>query len=151
MNKKHIGTSRARNIGQELLQAAHEMKAGCRGRGRKVVKRSQETDDVYMALMRDAVKAIKSYTRGGAKKFYKDQLVQDAVIYRLGLLGEAASRVSARTRKVLNDVPWKIVIQNRQFPLHPSTPASLRQAWKSVTNLVPRAQHVLDLHGREST
>lgn len=116
-----------------------------------MVKKSQQTDDVYVALMRDAVDAIKSYSRGGAKKFYKDELMQDAICYRLGVLGEAASRVSVRTRKTLGKVPWKNVIQNRQLPLHPSAPASLRQAWESVIELVPQVRDALDLHGSKST
>lgn len=110
----------------------------------KAGKEPRLTDDVYVALMRDAVNAIKSYARSGTKKFYKDELMQDAICYRLGVLGEAASRVSARTRKVLGDVPWKGIIQYRQLPLYPSTPASLRQAWKGVTELVPQCESVLD-------
>lgn len=110
------------------------------------MKKSRQADYVHLAVMRDAVSAIKSYTRGGARKFYKAKLVQDAVIYQLGLLGEAASRVNVSTRRVLDDVPWKSVIQNRQYRVHPLAAVSLREVWKTVSKLVPQIGITLNRH-----
>lgn len=110
------------------------------------MKKSPLGDYAYLAHMHDAIKTIKSYTRPGEGAFFKSQLLQDGVCRQLGIMGEAANKVSAVTRKKLDGMPWNEVIGNRNFLIHAYFAVSLPMVWKNATQLVSEVEAVLDKH-----
>lgn len=80
------------------------------------MKKSPLGDYAYLAHMRDAIKTIKSYTRQGEGAFFKSQLLQDGVCRQLGIMGEAANKISAITRKKLDGMPWNEVDRKSKLP-----------------------------------
>lgn len=110
------------------------------------MKRSPVGDYARIAHIRDAIKAISKYTEHSKDTFFKNTMLQDAICRQLEIVGEAASKVSAETRKTLLGVPWKELIENRNFLTHVYFKASLPKIWDSATNLLPKAEAALNKH-----
>lgn len=63
-------------------------------------------DLVYLRHIRDSITRIFDYTDGMAREsFLSSPLHQSAVIREIGVIGEAAKRVSAKSRKANPAVP----------------------------------------------
>jgi uncharacterized protein with HEPN domain len=69
-------------------------------------------DSLYLAHILDAVERILSYAGEGEAAFRKDLRTQDAIIRNLQVMGEAAKKVSVRTREDHPGVPWKDITWN---------------------------------------
>jgi len=63
---------------------------------------------VYLLHIRDALDSIAVYTRGGKKAFLADPMIQDAVIYKLAVIGEAVKRLPPAFRDRYQDIPWTV-------------------------------------------
>lgn len=110
------------------------------------MKKSPLSDAVYLAHIREAIKAIKNYTKPGEASFYKDPMMQDAICRQLGIMGEAANKISVSTRKALNDMPWDNLIKNRNFLIHVYHAVSLPIVWKTAIKFVPEVGIALLKH-----
>ena len=66
-----------------------------------------------------------------------DLQLQDAVIRRLLIIGEAARRVSEETRQTLPQIPWAAVNGMRNRLVHEYDQIDLDIVWDAATNSVP--------------
>jgi len=56
-------------------------------------------ESVYLHHMIDAIRAVIQYTDGvEVEEFQTNNMLQDAVIRQISIVGEAAKRISAETR-----------------------------------------------------
>ena len=55
-------------------------------------------DRVFLSHIRDAIERIESYTATGKEAFYRESMVQDAVIRNLEIIGEAVKNLSSNFR-----------------------------------------------------
>jgi len=72
-----------------------------------------ERDPLFLRDILRAVSAIERYTEAGKEAFFANELIQDAVIRRLEIMGEAARNVSPALREAEKAVPWKLMIGTR--------------------------------------
>jgi uncharacterized protein with HEPN domain len=80
---------------------------------------TQRDDCVYLKYIRDAVAKIQAYVKGVSKStFLRDTLIQDAVIRQIEIIGEAAKRVSEKTRSENVQVPWQDISGMRNKLIH---------------------------------
>jgi uncharacterized protein with HEPN domain len=95
--------------------------------------------------MLDAVDRLQRYvgdqTRDG---FEGDEVLQDAVIRQLEILGEAASRVSPELRNSVPEIPWAKVIGTRHRLIHGYLSVDLEVVWHTATHHVPRLRPYLE-------
>jgi uncharacterized protein with HEPN domain len=76
-------------------------------------------DDAYIYDMMESAQAILGYMAGKTwVEFSKDALLQDAVVRRLEIIGEAAGRVSAETQKKYSYIPWMAMRGTRNRVIH---------------------------------
>ena len=54
---------------------------------------------VYLAHILECAEKIERFTRGGREEFLREELIQDAVIRNLEIIGEAAKRVDEDTEQ----------------------------------------------------
>lgn len=96
-------------------------------------------DPAYLADMIAAARLAVSYTAGRSElDFLDDRQLQDAVIRRLEIIGEAARRVSDQTRGQLPDVPWGMIIGMRNLLIHRYDAVDPAIVWETVhVNLPP--------------
>ncbi|WP_456478738.1 HepT-like ribonuclease domain-containing protein [Geoglobus ahangari] len=70
-------------------------------------------------------------------EFYEDSIVQDAVLRRLEIIGEAVKNVPDDFRAKYPDVPWRQIAGMRDVLIHAYFGVNLRRVWKVVKEDLP--------------
>ena len=103
------------------------------------------TDLPYLRHMLDAVERLQKYLEGVNRgEFEADEVLQDAVIRQLEILGEAASRVNAEPRRSVPEIPWSKVIGMRSRLIHGYLAVDLGIVWHTATHHAPRLRSNLE-------
>jgi uncharacterized protein with HEPN domain len=71
------------------------------------------------------------------EEFQSDELVQDAVIRCVEVIGEAARQVSDATRVSAPAVPWAQIVGMRNLLVHDYGGVDLEQVYRVITESVP--------------
>jgi uncharacterized protein with HEPN domain len=89
---------------------------------------------VYIADIIDAVAKIEEYMQGLAREddFYANTQIQDAVIRRLEIIGEAVKNIPEEFRNKYPDIPWKQIAGMRDVLTHEYFGVNLKRALKVV-------------------
>jgi len=117
----------------------------------------QSRDARHLLDMLEAAGAIQLFlarlVRPTREEFAGDRFVRNAVAQKLGILGDAAARVSNETRVAWPGVPWQEARDIRKLVAQAQFSADWREPWTAAAELVPklRAQleRVLDSMGIE--
>jgi uncharacterized protein with HEPN domain len=95
-------------------------------------------DDAYLIDILESARAAIEYVRGKSwEKFSKDSLVQDAVVRRLEIIGEASGRVSVATQKKYPNLPWQAMKGTRNRVIHEYDSIELDIIWDIVQTDLP--------------
>jgi uncharacterized protein with HEPN domain len=94
-------------------------------------------DNLYFIHIMERLERIESYLQGGREEFLRSQLVQDAVIRNFEVIGEAAKRVSKRSRDKYQAVPWKRIAGFRDILIHQYEGVELEKIWNIITQELP--------------
>jgi uncharacterized protein with HEPN domain len=91
-----------------------------------------------------AIEAIQRYAAVGTEAFHADELIQDGIIRRLEIIGEAVKNLSAELTAREPSVPWKEAARTRDLLIHGYFRVNLGIVWSVVENELPTLkQHVL--------
>ena len=71
-----------------------------------------DRDRAYLLDIQESIRLIEEYCRGGEMEFLAAQFLQDAVIRRLEIIGEASQRLSIQLRDSNADVAWKQIVHD---------------------------------------
>jgi uncharacterized protein with HEPN domain len=98
--------------------------------------------------MMESADLARSYVEGMTEQEYHlSQLVQDAVSYRIGIIGEAARAISPGTSEMI-PVDWRGIRGMRNRLFHGYREVDLEDLWKTATTnlseLVDAIQAFLD-------
>ena len=66
-----------------------------------------------------------------------DQMLSFALVRAVEIIGEAASKVGAETRRALPDVPWTAIVSMRNRLVHAYFDVDPDILWKTVTEELP--------------
>ena len=96
-----------------------------------------ERDRQYLLDMLDSARLAISYVSEKSREdFFRDMQLQDAVVRRLEIIGEAARRISQTTRDTFPGLPWASMTGMRNFLIHEYGDIDLGIVWDTVqTNL----------------
>ncbi len=94
-------------------------------------------DEVYLKHIRDAIVQINSYTAEGEESFFKEKIIQDAVIRNFEIIGEAVKNLSPDIRKRKPNVPWSRIAGMRDVLIHEYFGVDLKTVWDVVENRLP--------------
>ena len=96
-------------------------------------------DVVFIKHILHSIEKIEEFTSGFSKKQFMDSvLVQDAVIRRLEILGEASKNISAGFIAEYKDVPWGEMSKTRDILIHKYFGVDLELTWTIVLNDLPK-------------
>jgi uncharacterized protein with HEPN domain len=88
--------------------------------------------------LQDIIKSIDDVGRflGGIEesKFLTDEILQNAVLMKLVVIGEAAARVSDETRQRYPEMEWKSIIGFRNIAVHAYFSVKWNIVWETATN-----------------
>lgn len=101
-------------------------------------------DNVYLKHIVEAIDFIERYCgKVNAREFYRDELLQNAIVRQLEIIGEAAKSVSKRTQNKLSNVEWKKVIGMRNKLIHEYFGVDLKVVWTTVKEELPPLRTVI--------
>ncbi len=107
-----------------------------------------QRDRAHILDIREAARLAILYVEGVEKDdFLTDSRIQDSVIRRIEIIGEAARRVSDRTRTLNPGVPWREMIGMRNLLIHDYDDVDAEVVWQTVKDGLP---HLLDQLARLS-
>ncbi len=93
---------------------------------------------VFMRHIMEAVERIEDYTKHMSKEdFISAVQVQDAVIRRIEIIGEAAKNVPHDFRKKHSSLPWSEMVRTRDKLSHGYFGVDLELTWDIVKNDLP--------------
>lgn len=96
------------------------------------------TPQVILDEMLESIRLIQQYTDGVSfESFEGQQLLRDAVILRIAILGEAASHLRDEDKARWPAVPWRIVTDMRNRLIHGYFAVRLDLVWQVVVADLP--------------
>ncbi len=95
-------------------------------------------DDAYLLDILLAARKVLQYA-GSMKQeeFDGNELVQDAVMRQLEIMGEAAGRISEEFRKAHPTIPWHKIIGMRNQIIHEYFRINRQVVWDTIHNDLP--------------
>ncbi len=95
-------------------------------------------DEAYLYDILESAKTAIEYMRGKDwDSFSEDILLQDAVVRRLEIIGEAAGRVSLETQEKYKHLPWQDMKGTRNKVIHEHDSIRLDVIWDIVHKDLP--------------
>jgi uncharacterized protein with HEPN domain len=92
----------------------------------------------------ESISLIEKYTDKLSKEdFLKSQSVQDAVIRRLEIIGEATKNINSGFKKDHSEIPWKKIAGMRDVLIHEYFGVDLELTWKTVKEDLPHLKQRL--------
>jgi uncharacterized protein with HEPN domain len=89
---------------------------------------------LYLAEMVTSTEKIHDYTRGlSLDDFTENTMVQDAVLRRLEVIGEAAKHVEDDFRDKHPEIPWRQLAGLRDVLIHQYFRVNLESTWRFVS------------------
>jgi len=89
---------------------------------------------LYINDIKESIKQIEEYLKDiSEEQFKKDKKLQDAVIRRIEIIGEASRNIPRALKEKNKHVPWFKMVQYRDFIVHSYFEASLRRIWVTAT------------------
>lgn len=102
-------------------------------------------DELYLSHIMRAISDLENHTKGlNFDSFSKNILVQDGVMRKLELIGEASKRLSDDFRDSTPEVPWKDICGMRDKLIHDYMGVDLMAVWKTATEDVQLLKKALE-------
>jgi len=93
---------------------------------------------LYLQDIWESILAIEEYTHELSEDaFYSDRQVQDAVIRRLEIIGEAVKNIDEDFRNKYPQIPWKKIAGMRDIIAHEYFGVRLDRIWDTVRKDLP--------------
>lgn len=85
---------------------------------------------------------IEKYIGNKSKQeFEQNEELQDAVIRRLEIIGEAVKRLPQEFRNEHSEIAWKKAAGMRDILIHAYDEVEIDQVWLTVTDILPSFKH----------
>lgn len=109
------------------------------------MKLRQRNDDLYLYDIFTSLDLIQKYTQGLSENdFASNTMLQDAIIRRLQIIGEAAKKISDQTLKQYPDIPWAKIKGMRNRLVHNYDGVDMHIVWNTITESVPELKSLLE-------
>lgn len=84
------------------------------------------------------IKKIQKFTKGiDRNDFEKNELIQDAVIRNIEIIGEACKKLSTDYKNTYSDIEWKEIAGMRDKLIHDYLGVDVKVIWETVKNDIP--------------
>jgi len=88
---------------------------------------------LYVEDILESIAKIEEYTKGMTEDdFYENTQVQDAVLRRLEVMGEAVKHVPQKMRGKYPEIPWRKIAGMRDVLIHAYFGVNVKRVWEVV-------------------
>ena len=88
---------------------------------------------VYIQDILESIGAIEGYVQSNTEEqFYGNRQVQDAVIRRLEIIGEAVKNIDEEFRNRYPEIPWKKIAGLRDVLIHEYFGVNMKRVWRVI-------------------
>ncbi|MDZ4159689.1 MAG: DUF86 domain-containing protein [Anaerolineaceae bacterium] len=96
--------------------------------------------------MLDAIASIEFFVVPSYDAFLEDEKTQDAIMFNLIVMGEAANKISDEFQEKHPEIPWSSIIGTRNVIVHGYDQVKLQIVWDIIhKNLQPLKESLLKL------
>lgn len=97
-----------------------------------------QRDRAFLLDILEAARLAVSYVEDVAEEdFLRNTQLQDSVIRRIEIMGEAARRISPNTQSLFPMLPWSSMIGMRNLLIHDYDGIDLQIVWQTVQQDLP--------------
>src|SRR3989338_3119472 len=94
---------------------------------------------LFIEDIKKSIEQIEKYVRDISEEgFKRDLKIQDAVIRRLEIIGEASKKIPKSVRNVNKHINWEALSRYRDVIVHSYFEASLNRIWKRAKEELPK-------------
>ncbi len=94
--------------------------------------------ELYLQDILESIDFIEKYTKKiSATYFMKDALIQDAVLRRLGIIGEAVKKIPDEIQDEYPHIAWRKIAGMRDVLIHDYADIDPRRIWKTIKDDLP--------------
>ena len=102
-------------------------------------------DDAYMLDMLLAARKVENFTGGVSwEKFKADDLLQNAVMRQIQIIGEAARKISQQYKDLRPQIPWQAIIGMRNRLVHEYFDIIPERVWDVVEKDIPQLIQLIE-------
>jgi uncharacterized protein with HEPN domain len=97
-----------------------------------------KSDRAYIDHILDAIKKIQEYTSDlSEEQFIQNDLVVDAVIRNIEIIGEASKQISRNLQQIYFEIPWKEMAGMRDKLIHDYMGVDTTVIWQTILEDLP--------------
>jgi len=97
---------------------------------------------VFIEHILKSIELIEEYTRNNTKEsFIKNQLLQDSIVRRLEIIGEAVKNIPSDIRNKNPDIPWTDIAATRDKIIHHYFGVDLNTIWYIIKKDLPELKN----------
>jgi uncharacterized protein with HEPN domain len=98
----------------------------------------KKDDTVYLDHISICIEKINRYTgEADYESFLKNEILQDAIIRLMGIIGEASTKISNDLKLKYNNVSWADIKGMRNRIIHDYFNVRLDVVWNTIKNELP--------------
>ncbi|MDO8617734.1 MAG: DUF86 domain-containing protein [Candidatus Uhrbacteria bacterium] len=99
----------------------------------------KKSPKLYLLDIEQAISAIRGYVEGITKEQFQNEkfLIQDGVIRKISIIGEAVKRLSPSMKDLEKHIPWKKIAGMRDIVVHDYSEIDLNAVWVVVQKRLP--------------
>ena len=95
-------------------------------------------EQLYLEDIRGAVVAIARFVDGKERgQLDEDELLLSGILYKLTVIGEAATHLGPEIRAAIPEIPWRSVVGFRNLVVHEYFGLDLDIVWTTASEQVP--------------
>jgi uncharacterized protein with HEPN domain len=106
---------------------------------------------VYLEDILAAIAKIGEYTKEGKDTFFSNEMMQDAVIRQISIIGEAAAHLPASLKTRYPGIPWKKTVGMRNIVIHDYSETDIPTVWVVAERDLPILKNIVENMLKAST